>query len=508
MRSVHGRRSVVTAPASGNRAGAGTIAAAFAALWWALDLAVLRGGTPHPLDDTWEYGLVARSLLAGHGFRTTMLHPPLWALRDAAGTVPSLVHGPLLSVIGAPFVAWLGPAAIDRAAWLAAAFAIVAAAFTARAVARGAGVLTGVCAGALVTLSPMLLRMVHHDVAPAAGAAAVAVALDQIARPRPRAFAAGLALGLGALARPELLAAAPFAALYLGRSALAPLALGVLLPVAPWAVRTASIAGAPASSLSAWLLLAYTRSHPGLSPLWDFALPPARFPAALLAALPELPAKWLHLAPRAVKHALLAPAPGLGLLAALGLAAAFGAGHAGGARRRAWAALGAALVPVALVTLTESSERYVAAFVPLWAMGVIMAMCGLAGPRGPAARWRWIVVPVALALPFALAALLAGMHESAALRAWLRQERASLATRAEPARGGLAFSDTPDFVAWTTGRPVVAVTLDGYHALPPSGMHDPARPARGDSTDTWFHADLRALPAPSHGGAADALPAR
>src|SRR5258706_48904 len=35
----------------------------FAALYWAFDLVVLRSGVPHPLDDTWDDGLVALGAL-------------------------------------------------------------------------------------------------------------------------------------------------------------------------------------------------------------------------------------------------------------------------------------------------------------------------------------------------------------------------------------------------------------------------------------------------------------
>src|SRR5947208_1487409 len=72
------------------------------AAWWTLDLAVLRSGTPHPSDDHWEDFLIAEHLLAGGGFRTHLIYPPLWGLRDPRDlTVPVLVHGPLL-----PLLAW------------------------------------------------------------------------------------------------------------------------------------------------------------------------------------------------------------------------------------------------------------------------------------------------------------------------------------------------------------------------------------------------------------------
>ena len=59
---------------------------ALASAFWAFDLAGLRAGVPDPLDDTWEYGVVARSLIEGRGFRTQVIHPPLWSLRDSSST--------------------------------------------------------------------------------------------------------------------------------------------------------------------------------------------------------------------------------------------------------------------------------------------------------------------------------------------------------------------------------------------------------------------------------------
>jgi hypothetical protein len=77
----------------------------------------------------------------------------------------------------------------------------------------------------------------------------------------------------------------------------------------------------------------------------------------------------------------------------------------------------------------------------------------------------------------------------------------------------LMFSDTPDFVAWTTGRPTVWVTREEYERLPaaaPVAVAPPAKtpkgkraeaaplvsaaappdtlPTRGGPEDTWFHA--------------------
>ena len=103
---------------------------ALAAAFWALDLAALRAGVPDPLDDTWEYGVVARSLIEGHGFRTQVIHPPLWSLRDGANTVPVLIHGPLLPLLLAPRVRLYGPRALDWMPVLAAEFVLLAAFLT------------------------------------------------------------------------------------------------------------------------------------------------------------------------------------------------------------------------------------------------------------------------------------------------------------------------------------------------------------------------------------------
>jgi hypothetical protein len=469
-----------------------------AACWWVIDLALLRGGAPHPLDDTWEYGLVARSLLAGHGFRTPLIHPPLWGFRDASSTVPLLVHGPLLPLIGAPLIAWLGPGALDGAAWLAAAFAVLAAVFTARAARRIAGTAGGVVAAAIVTTVPLMMRMVHHDIAPAAGACFMGLLLDLLSRPRRGAFAAGLATGLGALVRPELLLVAPGAAYALGAARLASYALGVAVVMAPWAWRTFLVTGSPAFNLSSYLLIAYTPSYPGLSPLWAFSIPPARLPAVLAQMLPELPGKWLYFAPRAVKHFLLAPGPGFGLVSALGWLDAVRRPHA---RRWAIAALATALIPFVLATTTEPSERIFAVFLPLWAAGVVYAARGWATGSARARAFQLVLlVPL---LPYALQSAWFEAHHSADLRAWLVAERAALASRGAPElRGRLLFSDTPDLAAWTTGRPTIATTREGYLALPASANGATGSPVRGEALDEWFHANVRARIAPTSGGSA------
>ncbi len=500
MPSRHGRGSVVTPHATGKRGRVNlALIALLAAGVWVLDLAILRGGTPHPLDDTWEYGLVARSLLEGHGFRTAMIHPPLWALRDSALTVPVLVHGPLLSLLLAPWIALRGATALDSAAWLAAAFAVLAAVFTARAVARNAGGSTGMLAAALVTLSPVLLRMVHHDIAPAAGACAVALVIDLVARPTPRPFAAGLVVGLGALVRPELMLLMPLAWWLLGFPRNLAFVGATALVTTPWAIHTWIASGSPVFNLSSYMLIAYTRTHPGLSPLWDFALPLSRWPAPVFESLGELPGKWLHMAPRAIKHMLMTPGPGLGLFAAVGLLTVWTARTT---RRLGWAAIGMACIPFLVCTLTESSERYVAVFLPLWAAGAAWGAMSLGAGYG---RTRQLAAVLVLALlPFTVRAWTIEARQASALRAWLTHEHAELASRSTPTlRGQLLYSDTPDFAAWVTHRSTVALTLEGFAALPDSAAANATPPARDrEPLDQWFHADVRALPAPAAGGAA------
>src|SRR5947199_10511968 len=81
----------------------------FVAGYWLLDLIVLRAGVPAPLDDTWEYGVAARHLLAGAGFRTSVILPPLWPLRDASLSVPLVLPDPPFPPLLAPLLAAFGP---------------------------------------------------------------------------------------------------------------------------------------------------------------------------------------------------------------------------------------------------------------------------------------------------------------------------------------------------------------------------------------------------------------
>src|SRR5258708_5926886 len=289
---------------------------AFAAAFWLFDLVVLRAGVPDPLDDTWEYGVVARALLAGRGFVTGVIHPPLWSLRDAHGAVPVLVHGPLLPLLLAPFMRVFGAGLLDHVAWLAAGLALLAASATFSLAARRVSAPVAAAAAALLTISPLAVRAVHHDVALLAGAAALAFALDLAARPPPLGLAAGVVLALGALARPEFLYAAPVV-LAVARGARLRTAAAFLAGIAPWAWHGWVHAGAPWFNLSSYLLVGYSPAWPGLSAMRDFTLAPAQWPHVLREHLGLVVGKSLRYFPHALKRVLTTPGAATGWLAPL-----------------------------------------------------------------------------------------------------------------------------------------------------------------------------------------------
>ena len=463
----------------------------FAASWWAFDLFVLRAGIPGLLDDTWEYGLAARSLLAGHGFRTLAIHPPLWTLRDAAGTVPVLVHGPLLPLILAPLLALFGPRALDHMALVAALCAWLAAAQLYRLAAPRFGPAVAAAAAALFTLSPLTLRAVHHDPALALGAWLLLLALDLLARERPRAFAGGLVFGVATLARPEFLAGVLLLPL-LRRDAWRAL-LGIVLAATPWWIHSARAAGAPLFNLSSYLLIGYHGDRPGLSVLRDFSLPPARWPSTLAAAFPTLIQKGAEFLPHALKRAVLAPSGATGWLAPLGAVVALRE-----ARTRAFAALAIALavIPLTVMTLTVYDSRYLVPFLPLECLAVALGARALSGvlPEWGRRPRAWIGLVALLVLPSALPALKDAAAEGRRQQARLGEERGLIARgigRGPAPAGEVVLSDTPDFVAWTSGWPTVWMSLEEYDALPPCGADGSApaadRPCRGGTNVPWFH---------------------
>jgi hypothetical protein len=461
---------------------------ALASAFWAFDLAGLRSGVPDPLDDTWEYGVVARSLIAGHGFRTQVIHPPLWSLRDSADTVPLLIHGPLVPLALAPRVRLIGPAALDWVPVLAAELALLAAFFTYRIAARHFGAPAGAAAALLWTLAPLTLRAVHHDIALTAGAALLMLALDLLLRPKPLSALAGAALGLGYLARPELLAAAPVIAALAGRGWWRA-ALVFAACATPWWLHNAAATGAPFFNLSSYLTIGYWDRRPDLTVLRDFALAPSEWPRALGAALPSLPAKWLDFLPHAVKRALLVPTAATGWLALAGLVAALRARET---RRTALALALLGILPVAVMTATLYDSRYLTPFLPLWAIAAAFGARTLAAAL-PAAGRRpeaWLAALALLSLPEIVPAVRAEEREARVLERRLMFERASLSTLTLGAatRRSLLFSDLPDFAAWTADRPVVWVTREEYERLPAPGDPNPRGvPVRGGAVATWFH---------------------
>jgi hypothetical protein len=464
---------------------------ALASGFWAFDLAGLRAGVPDPLDDTWEYGVVARSLIEGRGFRTQVIHPPLWSLRDGSNTVPVLIHGPLVPLALAPRVRLFGPRALEWVPILAAELALLAAFFAYRIGARHFGPPAGAAAALLWTLSPLTLRAVHHDIALTAGAALLMLALDLLLQPRRSAALAGLALGLGYLARPELLLAAPVLLGLAGRTGWRT-ALAFAACATPWWLHNAAATGSPLFNLSSYLAIGYWDGRPELTVLRDFALSPAAWPHALGEALPSLPAKWLEFFPHAVKRALLVPTAASGWLALVGLAAALRAPET---RRAAVAALLIALVPVAVMTTTVYDDRYLTPFLPLWAIAVALGARTLAAAL-PAAFPEWARPPVwlsalaVLALPSVIPAVREAEREARVLERRLAFEKASLAplTLGAATQRALLFSDLPDFAAWTADRPVVWVTREEFGWLPAQGEPNPrGLPERGSATATWFH---------------------
>ena len=109
-------------------------------------------------------------------------------------------------------------------------------------------------------------------------------------------------------------------------------------------------------------------------------------------------------------------------------------------------------------------------------------------------RRRTLILALLLAiLPSTGPALVESSGEARMLERWLAVERAALARESVPvaARSAPMFSDTPDFVAWTTHRPTLWLTREEYQRLyahsPRGGRSDLPPPPRPD--ELWFHED-------------------
>jgi hypothetical protein len=467
-----------------------------AALFWLADLGVLHAGAPGRLDGLWEHAAVARALLEGRGFRTPVIHPPLWTLRDAAGHVPVLVHGPVVPLLLAPLLAMFGPGALDHVAWLAALFATLAAVATARLGARLLSPAVGAAAAGLLTWSPLMLRAVHHDITLPLGAWLLALSLDRMLRVRPHAARAGVAVAIAALVRPELALAAPLLAPFAG-SAWPRFALVVLAGLAPWMAHAWLATGSPVFILSGYLLIGSFGAHPGFSVLRDFALTPQAWPGVFASTLPSLWRKWAILWRLAAREMFLSPSGGTGWLVPVGL---LGASQVPASRRLVVAGVLLALIPFGVMTAAYADGRFT---VPLLPVLALFAARGAAEASEWLPAWArrprtWMGLLVLLVLPSIGPALQDGRQE--ALQAWtqLGAERAALAAaaaRSPASPGTVAYSDTPGFVAWTTHRPTVWLTRDEYAALPLAAGDSAAamaahadRPARAAADLAWFHA--------------------
>jgi hypothetical protein len=480
-------------------------------LFWVFDLGWLRAGVPNRLDDTWEYGVAARHLLSGDGFRTSVIHPPLWGLRDAALTVPLLVHGPLVPGLLAPVLVLFGAGALDRIAWFGAFFALSTALLLCRLGTRHFGPAVGAAAALLFTLAPLTLQAVHHDATLVVGAFLLLLAFDLLARDRPRPTAAAIVLGLGVLVRTEMTLALFGLSMLAGGAGAVTLVLGMTMVAGAWWWHNWNFAGSPLFSLSTYLLVGYSERWPGISVLRDFSLTPAQWPRVFLDSTPDL----LHKAQANLRHtlkiAILVPSALTGWLAAVGLVV--GAARAS-TRWIAIAAFVCALVPMTVIAFTLLDTRYITPFLPLWALSAAVAAEWLWGRIPRIGRTPgWPLVLTLLMLFATVPALQRGAREAREFAALLAAERAALASRVTPAAtlprltplglerpSGVAstaprlmFSDTPDFVAWTTGRPTVWVSHDEYTRLPAPGtaVSADSPPPRGTSADTWFHEELR-----------------
>jgi hypothetical protein len=482
-----------------------------AALFWVFDLGWLHAGVPNRLDDTWEYGVAARHLLAGDGFRTSVIHPPLWGLRDAALTVPILVHGPLVPVLLAPVLVLVGAGALDQIAWFGAFFALLTALLLCRLGTRHFGPAVGAAAALLFTLAPLTLQAVHHDATLVVGAFLLLLAFDLLARDRPRLTAAAIVLGLGVLVRTEMTLALFGLSMLAGGAGAVTLVLGMAMVAGAWWWHNWSATGSPLFSLSTYLVVGYSERWPGISVLRDFSLTPAQWPGVLLESAPDLLHKAQANLHHTLKIAILSPSVLTGWLAPVGLVV--GAARAS-TRWIAIAAFVCTLVPMAVIAFTLLDTRYITPFLPLWALSAAVAAEWLWGRIPRAGRTLgWLPLLMLLMLFATVPALRRGAREAREFAALLAVERAALASRITPAATlprlttlgleqpagtaptapRLMFSDTPDFVAWTTGRPTIWVSRDEYARLPAPGADasGDSPPPRGAAADTWFHEEFR-----------------
>jgi len=284
----------------------------------------------------------------------------------------------------------------------------------------------------------------------------------------------------------------------------------------PWWIHHARVVGSPFFNLTSYTLIGFWGHRPDNQVLQDFALTPARWPQVLGAELPHMAGKWIVFFPHAVKNALTAPSGGTGWLAPVGAAVAFARASTfpdtpSYGRRFVLCATALALIPVASQTLTSHQRLYLEPFLPIYAwFAAIGAHALMRRLPGWAHRPRAMLGALALLiLPSALPALRGAAEESHTLAERVALERQALVAalpgmpgetvRAAhlPERGNLprvVFSDTPDFVAWTTGLPTLWVTRTQFQTLYPGDASGEAAtfglPPREQAAG-FFHDDFR-----------------
>lgn len=467
------------------------------AAFWIIDIGVLRTGVPALLDDVWEYAVVASHLVVGDGFVTTVIHPPLWTLRDEYMRVPVLIHGPLMPIAMIPLLGLFGTNAVLHVAWLSAAFATGTALIVFRIAKRHFGPQVAVGSAALYTLAPITINAVHHDIAITVGGLFLMLTIDRVARHRPQAGLAGIALGFGYLVRPEFLLVAPIVAATTGGRA-QPFYGGFIAVALPWWWHNTAAVMSPLFNLSSYLLIGYWRSYPDLTVLRDFDLPPSAWLATLWSMGTTLPEKWLDFFPHAAKRMFFAPSIGTSALAFLGL---LGAVRYLPSRPLGVLGITLAAVPLAVMTLTVYDARYIGPFLPLWAIGGAFGafLLSRALPQRLHDARIWLAFLGLLILPSTVGTITKEAQRTQALRHELVTERAALVELSERHDNPIdpIFSDTPDFAAWITGRPIVWLTRDEYSRLPVCPDHgagrDASRPCRraqvGErpGSTVWFH---------------------
>jgi hypothetical protein len=454
------------------------VALAIGALGVIVDLAVLRGSFVDLRDDTWEYLVAARHLLAGDGFRTSVIHPPLLAwLRPADSTVPVLIHGPLVPLLLVPLVALAGDSAPGAIGWLSAPLALLAAAALFRLARPRFGDRVAGVAAALLPWTPLAWRALNHDAVLLLGALLFTLSLEAALRARPRPGWAGLWCGLCYLARAEALLLAPIvgiaAALEARRAgrpagrAAALFAAGFAGCALPWWWHNALSTGSPFFNLSGYLAVSYWPPYHNLGALLDPTLDPTRWREELPALIGALPAKMWSFLPHAAKLTLLQPSVLAAPLTIGGMVWLWRAG-----RGMALATLGVLATLTLLMCATVYDVRYLATALPLICLASAAGAVRLVHRLG---RWGVAAAAALLALAVAPASWREATGPDQEARGRAAQEQAALDRSLESGEPMLVLSDIPDLVAWRTGWPVVWVDPE---AAPEAARNTAARAER------------------------------